>query len=284
MIGVLFAERTSARLLIGWVLGGSVSALGVWLSYWADLPSGPVIVVTLGLALLVAGLLRYLLDQDSLGLGLLRVSLGALVVAGLMLGSWKLRKVEEHDLSHVIAEGSAAERVETLFSLGTDLELWRQAEPGLAQLIKDGKLETKLALLSAIELANRKQQLGLVHELLVDADDIVRDEALGVLVTLDLPASVDAIVRAAEKEPDEFLRIEMAEVLLEAKDLRGVPILLEILDTGEAKMARQDACVHLHAHIPITETYHADLDYEGHAREMAEYRAWWAEHGPQAAD
>jgi len=279
VIGVLFAHKTSSRLLVGWAVGASVSALGVSLSYYADLPSGPLIVVSLGCALILAGVLRYILDQPSKLMACGKILLGAGLLGGLLFGSSRFRKTEDHDLSHLLAAGNPAERMLALHELKTRPGDWAGAQPVLQDLAKGASLEVKLALLDAIKVAQQPEGLAIAKGLLSDPDDILREEALAVVVALDLKGSVPELLAAAEVEPDEFLRIELAEALLEAGEMRGVPILLEILDSGEAEMARQDACEHLHAHIPLTSTYHADSSYAGHAEEMAEYRAWWEQHG-----
>ena len=45
---MIFADRIGPRLAIGWTMGTLVSALGCWLSVWADLPTGATIVCTFG--------------------------------------------------------------------------------------------------------------------------------------------------------------------------------------------------------------------------------------------
>lgn len=45
---MLFADRIGPRLAIGWILGTLVSALGCYVSVWADLPTGAAIVCTFG--------------------------------------------------------------------------------------------------------------------------------------------------------------------------------------------------------------------------------------------
>jgi len=50
---MLFADRIGTRLAIGWTMGTLVSALGVWLSVEADLPTGATIVCTFGGVLVV---------------------------------------------------------------------------------------------------------------------------------------------------------------------------------------------------------------------------------------
>jgi len=55
---MLWAGRVGPRLVIGWVMGVVVSALGMYLSVQFDLPTGAAIVCTFGLVLIVMGLLR----------------------------------------------------------------------------------------------------------------------------------------------------------------------------------------------------------------------------------
>ncbi|OGC91470.1 MAG: ABC transporter [candidate division Zixibacteria bacterium RBG_16_48_11] len=50
---MLFAEKTSSRLVLGWVLGTLVSVAGVGFSYLIDLPTGATIVVTFGMCLVI---------------------------------------------------------------------------------------------------------------------------------------------------------------------------------------------------------------------------------------
>jgi zinc/manganese transport system permease protein len=57
---MLFSERLGVRLAIGWTMGAIVSAVGVLLSFEADLPTGAAIVVTFGAALLLLAIVRKL--------------------------------------------------------------------------------------------------------------------------------------------------------------------------------------------------------------------------------
>ena len=54
-IGVLYAERLSRQLLIGWIAGAAASAMGLAASYAWDLPTGAVMVCAFGVALTLAG-------------------------------------------------------------------------------------------------------------------------------------------------------------------------------------------------------------------------------------
>lgn len=55
---MLFADRIGTRLAIGWTMGTLVSALGCYLSVWADLPTGATIVCTFGVVLVLMAALK----------------------------------------------------------------------------------------------------------------------------------------------------------------------------------------------------------------------------------
>ncbi|HEX9670913.1 MAG TPA: iron chelate uptake ABC transporter family permease subunit [Thermoanaerobaculia bacterium] len=56
---MLFAERLGPRLALGWTMGALVSAGGVALSFFLDLPTGATIVATFGAALLLLAVVRW---------------------------------------------------------------------------------------------------------------------------------------------------------------------------------------------------------------------------------
>ena len=59
-IAFLFTRNMRRLAIISWTSGAVASALGLWLSYRLDLPTGPLIVCTYGVLLAVAGVLRRL--------------------------------------------------------------------------------------------------------------------------------------------------------------------------------------------------------------------------------
>jgi zinc/manganese transport system permease protein len=60
---MFFSDRIGARLAIGWVMGAIVTAIGVYLSYVLDLPTGATIVTSLGAALVVLAGIRGLVGR-----------------------------------------------------------------------------------------------------------------------------------------------------------------------------------------------------------------------------
>jgi zinc/manganese transport system permease protein len=55
---MLFAKTIGKRLAIGWSMGAVVSAIGIMISFQADLPTGATIVCTFGIALLLLAVVR----------------------------------------------------------------------------------------------------------------------------------------------------------------------------------------------------------------------------------
>lgn len=62
VFSALFTKRLSLRLVMAWLLGALVSAVGLWGSFKLDLPTGAAVVVTFGIALLLGALARVVLS------------------------------------------------------------------------------------------------------------------------------------------------------------------------------------------------------------------------------
>ena len=58
---MLYADSIGRRLAIGWAMGTIVSALGVYMSFALDLPTGATIVCTFGVALILMAAVKPLI-------------------------------------------------------------------------------------------------------------------------------------------------------------------------------------------------------------------------------
>ena len=65
---MLFAKSIGKRLAIGWSMGAIVSAIGIMISFQADLPTGATIVCTFGVALLLLAIVRLLTRRPGTSL------------------------------------------------------------------------------------------------------------------------------------------------------------------------------------------------------------------------
>ena len=61
----LFTRNPAKLTLISWSTGALASAIGLWISYRSDLPTGPTIVCSYGLVLLLAGVVRRLVPEAT---------------------------------------------------------------------------------------------------------------------------------------------------------------------------------------------------------------------------
>ncbi len=277
VVAVLFAEGVGARLAIGWMVGTLVSATGVSISYFEDLPSGPVIVVTFGAFLVLAGLVHFLLHAPDRGRALLHVVSGVLFFALVLGGSTLFRKREDLSLAHLLEQGSKAEKIQALAQVAQRPERWGEIQGMCPALLASGEIEVRLSLLDLIEALHEMEMLPSVHTLLSDRDDAVRERALKCVRALGSPASVGPLLQAAALEEDEYLKVELAEAVIELGDARGIPILLDVMESGGARQARKDAWEHLNAHIAPPLPFHPNFDSTEHGAEIRALRAWWEE-------
>jgi zinc/manganese transport system permease protein len=86
ILAVMLSSRLWVQLLVGWGLGTAVSLAGLVISYYGDLPSGPTVVCTYGVALLLAALGLYVVRAASRGRAAAFVLVGALALGGSALG------------------------------------------------------------------------------------------------------------------------------------------------------------------------------------------------------
>ena len=140
----------------------------------------------------------------------------------------------------------------------------------------------RLNLLDLIQTLRKQEMLPDVHALLADPDDAIRERALKCVRALADPSSAEPLLRAAAKEPDEYLRVELGEALIELGDRRGVPILLDVMASGEARQARKDAWEHLSAHVELPLPFHPDFESAEHEAEIRSLLDWWKQKGGEA--
>jgi zinc/manganese transport system permease protein len=80
---VLMTDRLSVQLVIGWVMGTLVSVLGLALSYWGDMPSGPTVVGFYGATLVVMALFLFVYNAGARRQAFRKVVLGVAATTGI---------------------------------------------------------------------------------------------------------------------------------------------------------------------------------------------------------
>lgn len=276
VIAVLFARRIWTRLLIGWAVGGFVSMVGVTVSYEADLPSGPVIVVAFAGALVTAALARALVVSPARGRTALKLAGGAAALLLFVGASRLFEHEEERELVPYLKSDVKSERLMALGTADQDEKAWPQVRPLLPQLLKDHEPEVRARVAQLIEKRRDLSQLDALHELLRDPDDHVRETAVRVVRALGDVRSAKALTAAAAAEQDEYLRVEFGEALLELGDAHGFDLLLDVMKKGEAEQARKDAHEHFAAHAARDFPFDATLEGGARAEALRPFEEWCA--------
>lgn len=73
---IMLTDRLWLQLVIGWTMGTVVSMIGLYVSYAADLPSGPTVVTTYGLVLLILTLVLYVIRAPRKQIALRNLGIG----------------------------------------------------------------------------------------------------------------------------------------------------------------------------------------------------------------
>ncbi len=248
VIAVLFADSIRTRLAIGWVVGALVSFAGVVISYRADLPSGPVIVVSFTVALGLAAVVNLVLRSRRRLRDIFRVAVATAVLVAFCMGLLSLRKSDDHNIASLLASAVPGQRAEAVRLVAKRPELWPQASAAVARLIDDTAPQVRSAVLRLIAGRADLSLIDAVNRHLQDPDDVVREAALRAVRALSSPASIEPLRRAAEKEKDGFLRVELAEALVELGDERGFELLRELAKSAALPQVRAEARSHLRHH------------------------------------
>ncbi len=111
----VLTDKWRYQLAIGWGMGTLVTVVALYLSYVADLPSGPTVVAFYGVVLLLVSLIVYVVrapvrqkawSRLGLGVGVTVLGLGGLWAMGALLGSSSWAR---DDLHQQLAEGHEPE-------------------------------------------------------------------------------------------------------------------------------------------------------------------------------
>lgn len=278
VVAILLGERLMVRLAIGWTVGAGVSFFGVVLSYVGDLPSGPTIVVCFAAFLLAVAVIRAVAKSARPLRNSLMTLLAFGVLAGGFYGSTLLKKPESFSIEHLLVSKNSNERELGIKLVKQDAALLQEHKKALETLAKDSadsvRFEALKALLSVMDIAT----LPLYHAALLDANDEIRELAIRGIRQLPMPASLTVLHAAIEKEHDDYLRVELAETLLELGERRGLGLLIEMMDEGETEQVRKDAHEHFAAHTFVDFAFGAAGTKAQRGEQMAIFRRWWQSH------
>ena len=236
VIGVMVADNLNKRLLIAWLSGIGMSILGVVLSYYADLPTGPCIVVLLSMLLILLSFFYKLRRPDSkplfLGLFMWGFIIMVLILASYLIKNWL---GHEHERTHALSH-----------KLGHHEEDLVSQQSLIKNLLLSSNNNEILNGLNSIKPEMKAELMNQVAELLEHSDAHVRERAAQVLAQMKWFEALPALAQSFKHEHDDFIRLEIAEAVLSLGDPRGFKMLTHLWRRSKSELARNDALMHVH--------------------------------------
>jgi zinc/manganese transport system permease protein len=229
VIATLFVTSVARRLAVSWSVGIAACLIGMVSSYRFDLPSGPAVVVSLGIALLLSGLLYSVVSARTKRYALLKVLAGTLIVAGVLAG------------------------LAVFFTSGTFLHIahvhdWESPAQTAPDTTENDGLQRELMAECGEEsdcLAERlratQDWAGAVAARLRQGSPEEREWWIGLLAGLGEAEALGLLADAAAHEPDPLLRVELARRLDAAEDRRGLQIAVALLRDDTPPLVRDEA-------------------------------------------
>jgi len=272
VIAMMLTQGTVKRLTIGWVAGTLVSTVGLWASYVFDFPSGPAVVVTFGLALVLAATARYVALSDRPPMAASKVLAGAaVIVAGLWLSfyaaSLQAGHVEDASsgagpVSGAAPDSGAAPNVDAA-------ELVSRALQQLEASPDDPPADDVESLLSASEA---------VHLMMSTGEIVVSENAVRALANAppDDERVTDLLDEIAFHAPDPWVRMRASQALLVRRDSLGIQAMLELLALPQPILLQLEGIGALHGATGQEFGYDAEGDAASKGEALARWREWWA--------
>jgi zinc/manganese transport system permease protein len=208
IMAIMITDRLLYQLLIGWGMGTAVSFFGLAGSYAYDFPSGPMVVSVYGAALLVVSLILYTIRSKKRAVAIRHILVGIIGTAAIVLGFYLLGDVlTQEDGSTIFDEHGHDHGHE-------HGEIHSAEQHGASKNDKgSGSLLEQLAVLDIVG----KQKL------LTDWTD------------------TKEIEKALEGSDDEELRLSLAARLVEIDRNAGRAALVEIMESAETLLFRNEA-------------------------------------------
>jgi len=174
---MLITDVLWKQLVIGWIMGLFVTVIGLYISYIADLPSGPTVVAFYGLVLTIVAIGLYLLKAHqkskafsnvAIGLGLTLFSVFGIIAMGKAFGKSKV-KANSKNITLPFKD-SSLEKIKKLEGINFQEFINRQNNPDSLQIYFDALKDkyAKFQIAKRISRLNLKRGIKLMLKLLKD--------------------------------------------------------------------------------------------------------------------
>lgn len=252
---MLLSENLSTRLALGWVGGSVISFIGVKLSWDTGLPTSPLIVCVLALALILTGVFRYIKFAPSKTVALKNLAGSAAIVVLFVASILFFRKAAEDPLEHalhLLESSLTTERLAGIGQLASFPEQQGEWMPVVLRLLRDDDAEVRRAAVELVARVHFKEGVHDVVALLKDKSDAVKLAAVKAVKTLGDEHAASQLVELSRQEIDVEMRIEMLEAAMELGNDEAIPLLIDIM--RENGLFADEAYHRLRAHVQLTFT------------------------------
>jgi len=276
VFAVMFSDRLRTRLALGWGIGTVVSAFGLLFSY--DRPSGPTIMVCFALVLILGGIIRAIFTAPNR----MRAAVWA-TVCTLLIGALGYTVVTLGTVSAVGEEGhehaTPGSHADDAHPAPSDPDPSAAADvEELMNRLRDPQPGVRARAAADLEALDDRTAAPALAKALGDPSTAVRENAARALGKLGDPSATDPL-RAVMNGPDEdeWVVLRAAASLASLGDPSGIPVLLRIARSGDARLARVEA-LSTAGRLAGVDTTQAGDD-AGTQALLSELDRWWAAAG-----
>lgn len=203
VIGVLLGKSTKSSIIFAWLCGVLASIIGVIFSYYYDYPSGPCIVVTLSIFLLVTLMIKNFLKIFAVIL---------IVLSSVFAIYYSFNKSHEH---HIVDNGI----IENLSSVES---------------------QKNIDALNSIDEDNKDLILDYAILYLASEDYNLKFAAVETISKYIYVPAIPQLIDAFNKEEDLFLKMEIAKCLSMLGEKKGIYFLSTIFVQSSNDIIKQE--------------------------------------------
>ncbi len=263
VIAMMFSNTISGRLAIGWASGTLVSMVGLALSYRYDFPSGPAVMCTFGLALMLAATLRYLAGAASLPVAAAKT---AATIGAIGASLWLAFYTAGVDAERARADAAAA----TVTALATAAQPREVAAGALVALEASPDNPPATALEALLSVRSE------IHLMMTTGEITVSETAVRALGNApEGIATTELLDEIAFHAVDPWVRLRGAQELLERRDPLGVEAVLELLAAQRPILLQIEAIGVLRDVTGQRFGYGPEARLATNQAALEQWRTWW---------
>jgi hypothetical protein len=253
----MWSETVRGRLLLGWLFAILASILGILWSFYSDYPTGPAVVVMLGIFLIASSIIYYIRNAH-IKLRAVATVAGLLLFGILFIGGLNRFKKA--------APEPAAAKVDVV-------------DMFLKELTADDRAYQLDGITHLQEMRDSRIVPALDNLLVRTQSDEVVEAIVAALSKQKDSRAIPALRKAAAGIYDYFLKLTIAEAQLNVGDNEGFSTLIRILENDDAGYARHQAKDLIEKRSGQRFEYNPDAPVAANAAALRKMAEWYSEAG-----